>query len=217
MRSTTIGSGARASSPAAPAIPQRDVSSTAGGRARTVSKLPGLPESDAYEDQDRLTGSSCASSTDRLWRRFFRLALDSPSTSELRTVFSRACGDAFAGDGPMSSALKNRVVGSSDDTAKKAVLITSEVWKAVDAMSGVAAEFPYLIHQRLLKEISTSSSSRAENHRREIAADSTGLELSACRLDFFTLGRLLRPLVLGRTGNISTPAAVQRFFCHEVA
>eukprot|EP00903_Cladosiphon_okamuranus_P016193 g14943.t2 len=43
-----------------------------------------------------------------------------------------------------------------------------------------------------------------------------GVELTASRLDYFTLGRLLRPLFLGRTGNISTAAAVQQFFCHEI-
>lgn len=220
LRSTVPESGAAASSPAVAARPQVGAASGGGRGPRTVPTLSNLPNGGPDEDQqDRPTDSSSyASPTDRLWRRFFLLALDSPSTSELRSVFSRACSDAFAGDGPVSSALRSPVFRSSSAAkAKTTVLITSEVWKAVDAMGGVAAEFPHRLHQLLLKETSTSSPSRAENYRRETVVDTSGVELTACRLDFFTLGRLLRPLVLGRTGDISTPAAVQQFFCHEVA
>ena len=209
--------GPTASSPAAPARPQSEPASGADRGARTVPVLSHLPVGSPY---DTPAGSSAyASSNDRLWGHFFLLALDSPSPFELRTVFSRACNDGFAGDGPISLALRSRVFASSSEaTAKTAVLITSEVWKAVDAMGGVVAEFLHRLHERLMEEAPTSSTSSAENRHRENAADAdiAGVELTACRLDFFTLGRLLRPLVLGRTGNISTPAAVQQFFCHEV-
>lgn len=193
--------------------------------------------------------SSYASPTDRLWRRFSILALESPSTSELRSVFSRACSDAFTGDGSISSAVRGPSCRLASDatTPKTAVLITSEVWKAVDAMGGVAAEFLARLHQLLLDESSLPSSSsssscaggaaagagagvgagvgaggaraatsRADARRESGAAVAATAELAACRLDYFTLQRLLRPLVLRRTGDISTPAAVQRFFCHEV-
>lgn len=49
--------------------------------------------------------SGYASATDRLWRHFSTISLDAPSTAELRSVFSRACSDAFGGDGPVSSAM----------------------------------------------------------------------------------------------------------------
>lgn len=214
---TALGSGGALSSSAAQARPQSEAVSGTGGGARAAPTLPNLPDSSPYEEQGRPTiSSSHASPTDRLWRCFFRLALDSPSTSELRTVFSRVCGDAFAGNGPISSALRSCVFGSSPEaTNKSAVLITSGTWKAVDAMGGVVAEFPHRLHQLLMKKTSTPSTSRAENHRSQNTAD-IGMEMTACRLDFFTLGRLLRPLALGRTGNISTPAAVQQLFCHEV-
>lgn len=205
-----------ASSPLLAARPTSEAASGRGGGTTTgtVPTLSSLPQNGPHGDQQG--SSSYASSTDRLWGRFFILALDSPSTSELRSVFSRACGDAFAGDGPVSSALRGPVFGAScDAAAKTTVLITSEIWTAVDAMGAVVAEFPQRLNQLLLKETSalSPSPSRAENCRRETAAD---IELMACRLDYFTLGRLLRPLVLGRTGGISTPTAVQRFFCHEV-
>ena len=218
-RTTTSSSAPRteaaASSPAVPARPQSEPAGGADGRARTVPVLSNLPGSSPHETP---AGSySHASSNDRLLRRFVRLALDSPSAPELRTVFSRACSDAFAGTGPISSALSIPVSGAcSEATSKTAVLITSEVWKAVDAMGSVVAEFLHRLHQLLKKEASASSISRAENDRRENAGDIAGEELTACRLDYFSLGRLLRPLVLARTGNISTPAAVQQFFCHEV-
>lgn len=208
-------SGAAASSLAVPAGPQSEPARGVNRTTGTVPDFSNLPGSSPHENLEG--SSSYASSNDRLWRRFFFLALDSPAAPELRTVFSRACSDAFAGNGPVSSVLRTRGFGSSSEaTPKTAVLITSEVWKAVDAMGGVVADFPHRLHQLLKKETPTSSASHVESHRRQNAADTAGVELAACRLDYFTLGRLLRPLVLGRTGNISTPAAVQQFFCHEV-
>lgn len=202
----------------------------------TVRTVPDeLDNSHLQEGKREESGSSSyASPTDRLWRRFSILALESPSTSELRSVFSRACSDAFAGGGSISSAVRGPTCRLSPDTTtqKAAVLITSEVWKAVDAMGGVTAEFLARLYPRLLTETSllpSSSScagaadagagaaaSRSGFHRESAAAIAATAELAACRLDYFTLQRLLRPLVLRRTGDISTPVAVQRFFCHEV-
>lgn len=204
------------------------------GPAGEFSTVPTLRNpSGTHQDgqllQQTSGSSSYASSTDRLLRRFSILALDAPSSSELRSVFSRACNGAFAVDGPVFSAVGGSQ-GCPSDSAKS-VLITSEVWKAIDAMGGVAAEFLHRLHQRLLKEPSlTSSSSTCRNGARSVSTGGSrpaeggafredfgdGNGLSACRLDYFALGRLLRPLVLGRTGDISTPTAVQRLFCHEV-
>ena len=200
-----------------------------GGGAPTLPALSYLSHSagpNAEQQGQQVQGHSSASSADRLWRCFSVLALDSPSASELRSIFSHVFSDAFAGDGPISSAI-GRPASNGATTTKTTNIITSEVWKAVDAMGGVAAEFLSRLHPRLLKEASSSwSSSTADGgakamptratFQRAPAAATPGVGLAACQLDFFTLGRLLRPLVLGRSGTISTPAAVQRLFCHEV-
>lgn len=215
----------------------------AGGGGPTVPSLLNPLDSNQEDGQQgrQPSGlSSHASSTDRLLTRFAILALEAPSTSELRSVFSRACSDAFAGAGSVCSALKGPT-GRFSAPTKTTMLITSEVWKAVDAMAGVTADFLQRVHQRLLEESSSSSppsplsllsrrarqppaggadgqaaASRLGFLRDTGAVAGGGVGEAACRLDYFALGRLFRPLVLARTGNISTPAAVQRFFTHEV-
>lgn len=231
IQASAPGSGARAAAPSAPA--NQSQGGSGGGKmtgegAATVKTLPTLPVSgslDAEQQGRQPQGFSHPSSTDRLWTRFSVLALDPPSTSELRSVFSHVFSDAFAGDGPISSAIYSSP--SDDATTKATSIITSEVWKAVDAMGSVAAEFLDRLHERLLKETSPSRSTFAAGGAGAAGGATTAplrvgfqrdslVDIAACRLDFFTLGRLLRPLVLGRTGGISTPAAVQSFFCHEV-
>ncbi|CAM9401133.1 unnamed protein product [Ectocarpus fasciculatus] len=248
LGNTTPGSGATLE-PTAGAPPRLSMAGSAngglaGGGGPTVpsllNPLDSNPE-DGQQGQQPPGFSSHASSTDRLWTRFAILALDAPSTCELRSVFSRACSDAFAGEGSVCSAMKGPR-GRFSAPTKTTTLITSEVWKAVDAMAGVTADFLQRLHHRLVEESSASSSpppmlSLLSHRARQPSAGGAGgqeavsrlgllrdtgavagggVGEAACRLDYFALGRLLRPLVLGRTGNISTPAAVQRFFTHEI-
>ncbi|CAM9191667.1 unnamed protein product [Ectocarpus sp. 4 AP-2014] len=247
LGSTTSGSGATleptAGAPARLSMMGSANGGPAGGGGPTVPSLLNPLDrnhEDGQQGRQPLGLSSHASSTDRLWTRFAILALDAPSTCELRSVFSRACSDAFAGEGSVCSAVKGPI-GRFSAPTKTTMLITSEVWKAVDAMAGVTADFLQRLHQRLLEESSSSSKpsplfllSRGARQSSAGGADGQaaasrlgrlldtgavaggGLGEAACRLDYFSLGRLLRPLVLGRSGNISTPAAVQRFFTHEI-
>ncbi|CAM9120215.1 unnamed protein product, partial [Ectocarpus sp. 13 AM-2016] len=247
LGSTTSGSGATLEPTAgAPArlgiMGSANTGSASGGGPTVPSLLSPLKRSSEDGQQGRQPPglSSHASSTDRLWTRFAILALDAPSTCELRSVFSRACSDAFAGEGSVCSAVKGPI-GCFSAATKTTVLITSEVWKAVDAMAGVTADFLQRLRQRLLEESSSSSKpsplsllfrgarqpsaggadGQAAASRLGLLWDTGavaggGVGEAACRLDYFSLGRLLRPLLLGRTGNISTPSAVQRFFTHEI-
>ncbi|CAM9710872.1 unnamed protein product [Scytosiphon promiscuus] len=238
LRHTIPASGAMndfstAASAAAPSHLSQAGVGRRGGPVGEFSTVPTPLNPSSTQDAQQLrqprTSSSFASSSDRLLRRFCILALDAPSSAELRSVFSRACNGAFSVDGPVFSAVGASTTCPSGSA--KSVLITSEVWKAIDAMGGVAAEFLHRLHQRLRKESSlrpTSSScgngARGESldGRRPAGGVASRMKsgersgLSACRLDYFALGRLLRPLVLGRTGDISTPTAVQRLFCHEI-
>lgn len=102
------------------------------------------------------------------------------------------------------------------------MLFSGEVWKAVDALGGVAFEF-LLRLQRKLRGLGVSAqvggSSFGSTGGRSLVSnseDSGTAEAGVPRLDYFSLVRIIRPLVLGRTGGVATPGAVLRLGCHEV-
>lgn len=83
-----------------------NTSSTSGGAGNPASGKALSAEGIAMQHSENPSDSSYRpSGTDRLWRRFTVVTLDSPTTPELRTVFSRACNDAFGGEGPVFSAM----------------------------------------------------------------------------------------------------------------
>lgn len=134
----------------------------------------------------------------------------------MRTIFVRACSDAFGGDGPVSSALG----GPRSNTT----LLANEVWTAVDALGEIATEFLHLLQLRL-RGISTERGTArypsvgihsSRTNWMDCEGSRTAAALAVVRFDFFALGRLLRPLVIARRGGVSTPAAVLRLWCHEV-
>lgn len=183
------------------------MSGTGSGRPSTI------PENFIIQQQQNAFHPSVASSNARLWRRFFILALDAPSAAEMRTIFVRACSDAFGGDGPVSSALG----GPRSNSA----FLSNEVWTAVDALGEIAIDFLQLLQQRLRgtppeRGTTRYSSVGIHSSRTNCEGSRASAALAAVRFDFFALGRLLRPLVIARRGGVSTPATVLCLWCHEV-
>lgn len=175
-----------------------------------------IPKHFVSQQQKNAFHPSVTSSNARLWRRFFILALDAPSPAEVRTIFVRACSDVFGGDGSVSSALG----GPRSNTA----FLSNEVWTAVHALGEIATDFLHLLQLRLqgtpLESDTTRYSSVCIQSSRTnwmgYEGSRASAALAAVRFDFFSLGRLLRPLVIARRGGVSTPATVLRLWCHEV-
>lgn len=173
---------------------------------------------------DDFHGEASAPSLDRLWRRFSILALDAPSTAELRTVFARACSDVFGGDGPVSSALGRQRSNST-------TFFSSQTWETMDTLGGIAAEYLYRL-QRSLREIGNARTGNGGVGKGGRGTTMSGRGLGSCdehaeatashsaaasgRLDYYALARILRPLVLARAGGVSTPASVLQLWSHEV-
>ena len=194
-------------------LPTRAEKSVGGGSSAPISTTPA--GNHLGQQQQIAHQLEAASANVRLWRRFSILALDAPSTAELRTVFSRACSDAFGGNGPVSSALS----GPRSDT----VLLSSETWTTIDGLGGIATEFLHRLHLRLRDKTTESGKSYYTGASAPSRFDDNDYEvvgaagtLAGVHLDYFTLGRLLQPLVMARTCGISTPAAILRLWCHEV-
>lgn len=186
---------------------------TKEGGASSASAFPTPLSVDELHENERQQCRAFAS--DRLWRSFCVLALDSPSTSELKSVFAHTCSDAFGGDGPVSSAMG----GAPSNT----MLFSGEVWTAVDALGGFVAEFLVRV-QRRLRDLGVGAhiggNSFGPTSRRSFGGNSKDNDMAEAaipRLDYFSLIRILRPLLLGKTGGVTTPAAVLRLGCHEVS
>lgn len=86
-------------------------------------------------------------------------------------------------------------------------------------LGGVTVEFLERLHRRLRgagqgRECFDAGAGVGSERR---GHPGPGQQVVPSRIDFFTLKRLLRPLVLAGTGGVPTPAAALRLWCHEVS